>query len=247
MSGAIGSSVVPFASSKKRRRSVSPLAEKPHAWTKKDVDNEVSKYLRRRYITGFKPEMKFILDASAFVNITAAGGALNLINGCIQGITDNTRIGNKVKLIKCEVNYCIRIPNTANNAGDNGTVALFLYKDPQGAAPAAFAAGTGVDSPYYLASTGGNVSKQDDYRSSFAYLMEDRFALNPGIGSGVALIYSYLKPVVKTIQLGQVVQFNQGNAGSVADMIKGALYFGRASTEGLAQIEWNMKTWYTDV
>lgn len=246
MSGAIAP-VSSFSGVKKRRMTVSPPREKAHAWTKKDLDAEVARVLRRKSITGFKPEEKFITVSQNFASVATGAGALTLISGITQGTTPTTRVGAKIKLLRMEMSLSVRIPvSTTSNPGDAGLVSVFVYKDPQGAAPAAFAGASGADAPYQVANVGTDAIRADDYAAHFTVKKELRFALNASSIGASAGLYNYLRPQYMTIPLNVSQEFNNGNAGTIADIIKNAVYLGRASDLGFLEIAWQVRIWFAD-
>lgn len=153
-------------------------------------------------------ELKFIDTADAYnVNTT---GTLTLLNGLSLGNTSSTRIGQKVTVKSLEVKY--RAAVVATTGLDQTHRMLFvLDRQPNGAALtlAEVLSPTNTEGLRNLASP-----------RRFKFLIDYRFDLSAATESGSTkagkLWYVFKKPLV--------IEYNSGNAGTVADISSGSIY-----------------------
>jgi len=231
--------------SKKRARTVtidSNVVTKPHTWSKRDLDTEVARVLRKKYITGFKPELKSI-EVSLAGQAMPAAGAMLLMSGITEGVTSGTRVGVKVKLVKCEISYNFSIAN-ATGTGDSYQISVFSYKSPNGVAPTAYTGGSAAKCPYFTGPGAPIMLHPDEYAEEFRYFLEVGGALNPNLAG---TILNMTTPVYKHMPLNIVTQYNNANGGTIADCIQNALYFGYCSYGANAKVYMTARVWYSDV
>lgn len=162
-------------------------------------------------------ETKFLYSAytSLSSDIRSTTPYYGLINGVVQGNTDNTRTGDRVRygLLDMHVN----IAKTGNNnTGTQFRVMLLRLKNPRGATPASSTIQLATNRPMEI---------MDDVN----YDWNSRWAIE--YDSGV-LVYpmtqmssqyqQYVIHIKKNLDL--VTDYSLGNAGTIADIEKNALY-----------------------
>lgn len=153
-----------------------------------------------------KEEFKYIDTSGTWVNDTT--GAVTLLNGCVPGDDAINREGRQITMrsLECKLtNFA-----TATTGLDQfHRVLIVLDKQANGAAPAItdILVTNNVSAPRNL-----NNSKR------FKILMDKRFYLNAAGEAGTAKIWKKYKKLLIP------VQFNNGTAGTVADIITNSLY-----------------------
>lgn len=163
---------------------------------------------RRPYFPRPSVEWKYVDTADAYnVNST---GVLTLINGLSLGNTSTTRIGQKVAIQSLELKYRAAVVATT---GLDQTHRILLVLDRQCNGAALTLADVIVP-----ANTEGlrNLASRRRYK----ILQDIRFDLNAAAESGSShagkLYMKFKKPIL--------VEFNAGNAGTVADISSGSIY-----------------------
>lgn len=166
-------------------------------------------YVAKKKMTKkFKPkeEWKVIDTAGTWANDTT--GAVTLLNGCTQGDDIANREGRQITMRSLE----IKLTNFATS-GDGldqfQRVLIVLDKQANGSAPAI----TDI-------LTANNVSAPRNLNNSkrFKIILDKRFYLNASTESFSAVIWKKYK------KLFTQVQYNTGNAGTVADITTNSLY-----------------------
>lgn len=140
-------------------------------------------------------------------------GAMTLLNGLVPGTGASQRIGMKVALRSIEFKGQVRV-TAATGADQIQRYIVLLDRQANGAAPAAltdFLNGAGV---YYSLRNLAN-------RRRFKAIHDRMFSLNatgePDSQRCWKFYIKFRKPIT--------VEFNAGNAGTVADIVTNSLYF----------------------
>ena len=207
--------------SKSKKRSASSMVTSDKR-AKLTIDREVARVLKAKRL--FSPEEKQ-LDYTIASSITTTQ-TFHLINGMVQGDTDSTRTGSAVRISKIKLSYSITGSTSMTGGSDMGFVTLFCSQDPNGIAPAGIFAATGSSAIAPMMSFSGSypelVLENHDQRKSFKVHHLNKFKLNDQYST-----QSLAGPIVtKTFNINKVVQFNNGNAGTIADFVHNAYYIG---------------------
>lgn len=151
--------------------------------------------------TDILPTYTFTLASAVFSPPAAA----LLCNGITQGVTPTTRSGRKVLMTSILCNWVVR---QIGGNGGNFRIVLIYDKSPNGAFPAS-----------------ADIFEQDNFLSGMNLSNSDRFQvlmneITPPTGTTAGWTQSgtfYRK-------LNLPIQFNNGNAGTIADITTGAVY-----------------------
>ena len=154
-------------------------------------------------------ERKFLDVAVTQPGSNQATSSVQLLNGCAQGTTAVTRVGTRIYMKSLLVRGCFTL--TVPTSPPTPWRFLVVYdKESNGAAPVAtdvLSADT-ISSPMNLYKPGRFVILMDE-------MMHNE--QNAGIQAAAYSINRYVK-------MGLPVLFNNGNAGTVADISSGAIY-----------------------
>lgn len=165
---------------------------------------------------GFAPmsfgagEWKY-LDTTTAVAVNTTG-SITLLNGMARGTTALTRIGQKINIKSIE----IRTVNFATlSTGINQVHRMFIVQDKQcnGAAPTI---------SQILASTGTFAPRNLENRKRFRIMWDKFFVVGPTANENANVVQVGYK---KFRGRGLTVDYNTGNAGTVADISTNSLHF----------------------
>ena len=164
---------------------------------------------RRVYKATMAPETKF---NDIFLAATASTScAFQLMNGLVQGVTQLTRIGNKVQCKGIEVRGSVYTGATPNNSTMRIGVLIDFQAD--GSAPTQNdvwnAAGGGGTAVY----AHRNINSTERYK-----IIKDEMISTSAAGPSVQNFVWHLPADV-------VTKYNTGNAGTIADIETGSVYF----------------------
>lgn len=153
-------------------------------------------------------ELKNIDTTSiAYPAVGAFSGYVTLLNGCVQGTTANNRIG---RLIKMKSLYlCLPMSLQPTSTGSAHARVLVVYDRQTNTSALTASSVLEVDE---LSSP---ISLQNQRRYRVLY---DRTIQCIGTAGPQSIVFK------KFIKLGQSVEFNAGNAGTVGDIQTGSLY-----------------------
>lgn len=138
-----------------------------------------------------------------------------LINGLTQGTTANTRVGSRIELksIAFRANYLSGISATGVTPF---RIKIVYDKQSDGAAPSAtdIMAGDSIDGHNNLANAG-----------RFITLFDQTWQPNTGYGGGASGAGATQAQCLEGfVKCSLPVKYNSGNAGTVADIVAGAVY-----------------------
>lgn len=153
-------------------------------------------------------EWKYIDTADAYAVNT--GGTLTLINGLSLGNTATTRIGQKVLLQSLEVKFRNAVVATT---GLDQTHRIMIVLDRQ-------CNGAALTLAEVINPTNTEGLRNLASRRRFKILQDIRFDLNAATESGS----SYSNKVYMRFKRPIMVEYNAGNAGTVADISSGSIY-----------------------
>lgn len=226
----------------------------------KNVNKIINTNLKRKNIAA--PEQKYI-ELSGAVDISnVANGTVVLLNGMAEGDTELTRTGIKIRTTKMEFVATITMSPTAALGSDNGKVSLFVHRQANNAGTSfSLASGSGGLAPYWLGATPGYplvkaAMQEDEYYiiKDFDYSLDAKAIGSSLIVGGVTTTTDWQADcqVLKcSVPISRVVQYNGGNAGTVADIIRNAFYLGFGGVQAAGVTATNMsyitRLWYTDM
>lgn len=167
-------------------------------------------------IHGRNPEKKEITKANTQIALAngvvtfVAIAAANLLNGVVQGTSAETRIGRKIRMRSLDFRWTAATATTTNASGGNLRV-LIVYDKQANAA---------------LATVAG-ILNTDDFHSPMNLANSDRFTvlrsfLTPTIGFGTSEGASTSGHEFIPMDLETI--YNDGVAGTIADIQTGAVY-----------------------
>jgi len=180
------------------------------------------------------PEMKFVDTDFSSAEITTTG-VISCVNAVQLGTSVNTRVGVDYLMRSVEIQGVLR----AKSAGAGDTVALALVYDrqPNAALPSDWQTIWDRDHSETLMRNHSN-------RRRFKVLWKGRHAIAPVGDTGQRVIIDFYRP------LKHPVSCNAGNAGTIADINAGALYFmyiGEQATGTTAtEFDGQVRVRYTD-
>lgn len=164
-----------------------------------------------------KPEKKFI-DTSMTTDATTTA-SITLLNGCQLGTSASTRVGRKICIKSIFMRGSLQKENPADGIGQTVRMMIVWDKQPNGAVISS------ITDLLVSASTDAlnNLSNRD----RFIVLMDKVRDINPSAGSytGAAASFATQRVSLKkylNVKLDTI--YNDGNAGTIADIATGALY-----------------------
>lgn len=178
-------------------------------------------------------EMKY-LDAGFAATAVSTAGSINILNSMAGGTTVSTRLGRQVTVVKCMVRLGFTV--TAGTGVDQFQ-RLLLVQDHQanGAAPAI----TDV-----IVTSAPNAQLNADNAQRFKILHDATFHLNAAGEPGSQREMRFLK------RLHVPVQYNTGNAGTVADMATNSMFAIFTGTEAAGvtagSVTGTIRTYFVD-
>lgn len=210
-------------------------------------DKAVGRALKARMIT--PPEQKFrdTISTDAIISTTET---VVLLNGLVLGTTDETRVGTKIRVTKVELNGFIQLSGVAGGGLDVGKISLFVHKQVNGATTAFSVLGTSA-TPAPYNDNGNAVCLKNGNNADDYYIIKDwDYSLDSNAGVSGAWQFDTLR-IKCEVPINRVVVFNNGNAGTVADIISNAFYLGTLGSHvaGASQtsFQYFARVWYTDV
>lgn len=177
---------------------------------------------------GYSPESKSVDTSGAITMTNAASGNINLLNGLILGSDRFNRIGRRVRMTGIHLHILVSEAAIANRPPDSYIIGVVYDKEPTTTLPT-------LADLFENVSAGGvatsNALAHNNLNNStrFQWLHKHRIFQNP-TGAGGGLVGGMLEtPVHKMyhevhIKCDLGMQFNGGNAGTLADIEKGALF-----------------------
>lgn len=153
-------------------------------------------------------EMKY-MDSDATNSALATTGQRYLLNGNVQGTSQNTRVGNRVNIRKIELKFSF-----ASTTATAIKVALILDKQANAALAAMSDVFNAIGGVFYPWCVRNSINSQ-----RFVVLKNFLITLNPNVASTLVT-----KRVDKYIKCNIPVQYNGGVAGTIADITSNALY-----------------------
>ena len=165
-----------------------------------------------KFVTTGKAEQKFLDNsfATPFPASVTTAGNLILINGCVQGTSMTTRIGNRITLKSIRIIFGSAY--TAVNLTGNQVlrVKVVYDKESNGAAPTA---------AQILAADAWNYPNNLFFAGRFLTLYDKTYTPN---NQGQANTADFNDDIY--VKMNLPVVFNSGNAGTVADISSGSIY-----------------------
>lgn len=212
-------------------------------------DKFVARSLAKRNIAS--PEQKCIVGSLTGQAISV-GSAITLISPIIQGDTQGTRSGSKVRITKIELQLQLFLSSTAGGGQDAGKISLFIQKQCNGVLPIfETAPGSAVSAPYNSNGTNSYpVIKNTFFENEFYIIRDWDYCLDATAGVAGAWETDTLH-IKAEIPISRIIEYNAGNAGTVADCVKNAVYLGYVGGQvaGATNTVFNAITriWFTDM
>jgi hypothetical protein len=156
-------------------------------------------------------ELKYIDNQgtpSTMYNVGTTANAFQLINGVAQGLTETSRIGQRVRVKKITVVHSV-IPGSTTTGSGALNFRLVYDRQTNGAAPAATDM-FDVDV--------GTTLRNPDTRARFKVLMHEKGHVTAYTMDGEVFMFE------RTIKCNYDVFFNVGTGGTVASMTSGSIY-----------------------
>lgn len=154
--------------------------------------------------------------------IQAHSGTIpTLLNGCIQGSTQYNRYGRKINMKNINITFYFQ----PNENLDTIRCALVYQLKPNGVAPAI--TDVWIDT---IAGNSRNIVNLENFK-----VLKDWMFILPETANVVR------KPTKKFMKLELPTEFNLGNAGTIGDMVHGALWFFAYTERALAANTTNIR------
>lgn len=177
--------------------------------TKAYVDREVAAAAENKFVQ--------LVPTASFTGLTATMAAPLLLNALSRGNTNSTRIGDRVRIRKIHINLKFYV--TATMGAIVGMVRPYLiqYKNPRGVAPSATGSDVFDQANPGLSST---FNDQIDWHSRFKVIHDfGHHAIWPQYSAQLPeIMLSFTK------NLKFISDYSLGNAGTIADIDKNAIY-----------------------
>jgi hypothetical protein len=156
---------------------------------------------------GTPVETKYI-DKSISQNMDT-NGTITLLNGCATGTTISTRIGRQV--VVSSIEFSVTVGPTVTTGTDQIDRLLIVYdRQADGAAP--------IITDVLAASDSMSLFNPDNSKR-FAIIYDKVFAVSGYADSSSAVVTGHI-----VRRMNKLIQYNSGNAGTVADINSGAMY-----------------------
>lgn len=193
---------------KKQSKGVSEKYYKPSPST----DHKLLMALKKQLQTASRKEMKF-LDVTTSNSFLLNGTAtVSLINGSVQGTDEITRLGREFQMTSVYLNGSVASAATTTGLGE---IRIIIVYDKQ-------VNGNGLGIGDFLVSDNTFALNNLNNRKRFKVVMDQRLELG-----GLATVQSGT-PSVRVVNEFRKISFptecNAGVAGTVADIVTGALY-----------------------
>ncbi len=189
---------------------------------------DIVKKLKNDYRALFNVEDKY-LDTVVGTTVNNTGFT-QLLNGLTQGNGVSNRVGDSIRIVNLIMNLSFTISASATTTFIR--CIIFVDNESQGAAPSAFT--------NLLISANYNALYNPAYSRRFKTQFDELVALNSG--GDECVVYS------RDIKLNYHPRYGLGNAGTVADIATGSLYFVAISDQGtnLPAMQLNIRIMYVD-
>lgn len=213
-------------------------------------DRAVGRALKARRIT--TPEQKFFeVPFTSFSNSVTS--AITLLSGIGLGDTTTQRAGAKIRITKIEATIQLFLSSTAGGGQDAGKFSIFIQKQCNGVAPIFETAPlSAVPAPYNSNGTNSYpILKNSLFEDQFYIVKDWDYCLDANAGDSTLGWQSDTCHLKCEVPINRVIEYNNGNAQSVADCIRNAIWLGRVGGQagGATATAWNGLTriWFTDV
>lgn len=212
------------------------------------MDRAVGKALKKRYIQG--PEQKYIEKISTGIDVSSTATVF-LLNNLALGTTDNSRVGSKVRITKVELCAFMSLNPAASGGSDAGKLSLFIQKQVNGLAPG-FASAVDSDTNAPYVSNGNSMMLKNATFEDQYYIIKDwDFALDANAGVSGAWQADIIRFKCE-VPVNRVVEYDNSNADTVADILKNAVYLGwkgahTAGGGGTTTLQFIARVFYTDM
>lgn len=180
---------------------------------------------RPKHVSLNRPELKFRTQNASY-NLTGATINIDCLNLLTQGTSSSTRVGDKTRVTSVDYRYLIASDQATQTAAVSVRVLLIWDTQPNGA----FYAATDILTTAVPESS----FNQDKVPSRFKILADRYHLVQPVVMSAAGVISN-----VNTKQeghfkckIGDITQYN-GNAGTIADIVKGSLTLAVLSSANL--------------
>lgn len=149
---------------------------------------------------------------------TGGAGLFTLLNGCSQGDGLSSREGREIRNRSVQIHLKHRYATSAPTYNYTLRAILFIDLEPHGSAPTASnllrtSEGQGYDEAF----------RNLDYRNRFV-ILKDKYLQGDIFDNNGTTFVLHDHQLVKYKKLNLKTTFNSGNAGTIADINKGALY-----------------------
>lgn len=211
-------------------------------------DKAVGRALKKRMIN--PPEQKYVEFISTGVSVSSTE-TLVLLNGISLGSTDNSRIGQRIRVTKIEFNGFMSLNPAASGGSDTGKVSLFIDKQVNGGVcQFAVAINSDVGAPY--TDNGNSMMLKNAAHEDAFYIIKDwDYTLDANAGVSGAWQADIMRFKCE-VPINRVVTYDNSNAGTVADIITNAIYLGFEGAHtsgggGTSTLAYIARVWFTDM
>lgn len=215
--------------------------------SKPALDKAIGQALKKRHINS--PEQKYVEFISTGVSVSATE-TLVLLNGISLGTTDNSRIGERIRVTKIEFNAFMSLNPAASGGSDVGKLSLFIDKQVNGSATE-FTTAINSDVPAPYTDTGNSIClKNAAFEDSYYIIKDWDWTLDANAGVSGAWQADIMRFKCE-VPINRIVRYDNSNAGNITDIITNAIYLGfigahTAGGGGTSTLAYFARVWYTD-
>lgn len=216
--------------------------------SKPSLDKAIGRALKKRMIAS--PEQKYVELISTGTSVSSTE-TLVLLNGISLGTTDNSRIGQKIRITKLEFNGFMSLNPAASGGSDTGKVSLFLDKQANASATAfAVAINSDVAAPY--TDNGNSMMLKNATHEKVYYIIKDwDYTLDANAGVSGAWQADIMRFKCE-VPINRVIVYDNSNAGNITDIISNSMWLGFKGAHtsgggGTSTIAYVVRVWFTDM
>lgn len=202
------------------------MPPKKYRQAKSTKEKQIKKMIKQELTANriFKPEIKYI-DTGANGDFITSISTFYLLNAMVQGDTARSRIGAKVKMLGYEINGWCVTGSSPVGATDRINIGTFIDITPGGAAPTGLSVTVPSDStiPYNSYSSDGvTILPNMLQKGVFSHLKNKKITINQNQANQLMSYPFYMR---QKWPKGLISEYDNSNAGTIADFVKNALYF----------------------
>lgn len=216
---------------------------KRYGGQKRKMKNMLATVTKVRTMIDRTSEKKFLNLQFGTAQLSVTAGSANpllyILNPLLQGTSDNTRLGDRVRFSKLQLHVVLQAPASITDTR-NVCIRIIQVKEPRGVIPTNLqlynnATPSPFDHPNFVTI---------DFPARFKILATKYVHFNPQIGTQTPVINTNF-----TINLKDMLtDYSIGNAGTIADIDRNALYISVIS-EGASTMTVTIPyyLWYRDM